>query len=79
MNDLIITPMEADSGDCELGCWNSASGWLVEYKGVEYDDLVPWATCTSNSDVSLADLLNLVIRLADGEPVNIVIKDEVCI
>ncbi|AFU64028.1 hypothetical protein ACQ31_gp145 [Salmonella phage STML-198] len=57
-----VTKLYADSGDCDLGCWNSAEGYDVVIDGVQYNELHPFASCCSSSNFTEEDLLNLIFR-----------------
>ncbi|QYC52480.1 hypothetical protein [Salmonella phage SSBI34] len=54
--------IEVDSGDCDLGCWNSAEGYLVEIDGVVYDDLYPSCSCTSSKSFTVGDLIDFIFE-----------------
>ena len=54
---IAIVYTEVDSGDCELGCWNTGEGVIVEVDGNVVYEVEAWAGCCDNSIVDKEDML----------------------
>lgn len=58
--DIVYT--EVDSGDCELGCWNTGEGVIVKVDGNVVYEVEAWAGCCSNSIVDKEDVLQSLLK-----------------
>lgn len=69
--DIVRT--ECDSGDCELGCYNTGYGGYIMIDGVKVFEKSAWATCCDNSDISYTELLQeLVDHLKIDATINLI-------
>ena len=57
-----IVYMEVDSGNCELGCWNTGEGVIVKVDGNVVYDVEAWAGCCDNSTVDKGDMLQSLLK-----------------
>lgn len=57
-----IVYMEVDSGDCELGCWNTGEGVIVKVDGNVVYEVEAWAGCCDNSTVNKGDMLQSLLK-----------------
>lgn len=58
--DIVYT--EVDSGDCELGCWNTGEGVIVKVDGNIVYEVEAWAGCCDNSTVDKEDMLQSLLK-----------------
>ena len=58
--DIVYT--EVDSGDCELGCWNTGEGVVVKVDGDTVYEVEAWAGCCDNSTVDKEDMLQNLLK-----------------
>ena len=58
--DIVYT--EVDSGDCELGCWNTGEGVIVKVDGSVVYEVEAWAGCCDNSTVNKEDMLQNLLK-----------------
>ena len=58
--DIVYT--EVDSGDCELGCWNTGEGVIVKVDGNTVYEVEAWAGCCDNSIVNKEDMLQSILK-----------------
>ena len=58
--DIVYT--EVDSGDCELGCWNTGEGVIVKVDGNVVYEVEVWAGCCDNSIVDKEDVLQSLLK-----------------
>ena len=58
--DIVYT--EVDSGDCELGCWNTGEGVIVKVDGNTVYEVEAWAGCCDNSNVDKEDILQNLLK-----------------
>ena len=56
-----IVYMEVDSGNCELGCWNTGEGVIVKVDGNVVYDVEAWVGC-DNSTVDKGDMLQSLLK-----------------
>ncbi|ARW58056.1 hypothetical protein [Serratia phage X20] len=73
--NIEVKKIYAESGDCDLGCWNSADGYLVTIDGVEYDDLHPYASCCNSDSFNEGDLLNFIMSKVGRTDIHINFED----
>ena len=74
--DIVYT--EVDSGDCELGCWNTGEGVIVKVDGSVVYEVEAWAGCCDNSTVNKEDMLqNLLKYFKIDCEVSISVEDDV--
>ena len=74
--DIVYT--EVDSGDCELGCWNTGEGVIVKVDGSVVYEVEAWAGCCDNSTVNKEDMLqNLLKYFKIDSEVSISVEDDV--
>lgn len=59
--EIKVDEIYTESGDCELGCWNSATGYKVEIDGIVYDDLMPFASCCDSTNYNPGHLLDFIL------------------
>lgn len=72
--DIVYT--EVDSGDCELGCWNTGEGVIVKVDGNAVYEVGAWAGCCDNSTVNKEDMLqNLLKYFKIDSEVSISVED----
>ena len=58
--DIVYT--EVDSGDCELGCWNTGEGVIVKVDGNTVYEVEAWAGCCDNSTVDKEAMLQSLLK-----------------
>lgn len=58
--DIVYT--EVDSGDCELGCWNTGEGVIIKVDGSVVYEVEAWAGCCDNSIVDKEDVLKAILK-----------------
>lgn len=71
--DIVRT--ECDSGDCELGCYNTGYGGYIMIDGVKVFEKEAWAGCCDNSEISYTELLQELMKHLNIEA-TITLSDE---